>query len=132
MNFYIKIKKTFWKEMRFKREIKEQIVKLLEADDAYFMTEEATRIEILKTNPVPIMEIKCYTCASFVSNPYPMKHECRKTRNFINGEDCCLEWRSGKLAAQKRILDSTKEKIRRKQENEDAAANTVQDEEKLI
>ena len=120
MEFFIKVKKTFWKEMRFKPEIKEQIVKLLEADDARFMTEGETRIEILKTNPVPIMEIKCYTCASFVSNPYPMQHECRKTRNFINGENCCLEWRSGKLAAQKKILDSAREQKKRKEEADEA------------
>lgn len=132
MNFYIKIKKTFWKELRFKREIKEQIVKLLEADDARFMTEGETRREILKTNPAPMLEIQCATCASFVSNPYPMQHECRKTRRFITCEDCCMEWRSGKAVAQKKIFDSTKEKIKRKQENEDAAANTVQDEEELI
>ena len=119
MEFYIKVKKTYWKEMRFKREIADQIKTLLEADDVHFMTESETRRTMIETSEIPTMEIKCYTCKSFVSNPYPMKHTCRRDGHFVDGCEHCMEWRSSKLSAQKRICDFAQEKIRRKQEQND-------------
>ena len=110
MTFFIKVKKTYWKELHFKPEHAEKIKQILEADEVEFMTEYKTRTEMLKNNPVPLMEMNCGTCKSLVENPYPMQHECRKKREFVKLDQCCLDWRASKRSAEKRIYDFEKRK----------------------
>lgn len=110
MTFFIKVKKTFWKELRFRPEHAEKIKQILEADEVKFMTEYKTRTEMIEKNPVPLMEMNCGTCKSLVMNPFSMKHECRKKQEFVDLDFLCLEWRASKLSVEKRIYDFEKRK----------------------
>lgn len=119
MIFYIKVKKIFWKQLRFPIEILEQLKKLLEADNVELMTEFKTRFELIKSNDCPLIEMHCATCKSFVLAPYGMKSYCRKSKDFVEIDHLpCLNWRPGKQVIEKQIFDFQSYKNKKEADNE--------------